>query len=201
MFAVVAGFVAYALLGHGVPHIAAEALAVLVSAAVGLLVGLIAIGRPGTPPLASLIITLGLGIASYAVDILLWGDYPVSYAGLPGNVGFGEVAMERQYFLIVVVTAVTFGALILFFGRTYLGKALTACSSNPYAARLMGISVRRMGLIAFAIGGGLGGVAGVLLTPLQSVSSTKTILSEPSHASARWCVHIRARRRCASISG
>ena len=92
VFAVVAGFVAYALLGHGVPHIAAEALAVLASAAVGLLVGLIAIGRPGTPPLASLIITLGLGIASYAVDILLWGDYPVSYAGLPGNVGFGEVA-------------------------------------------------------------------------------------------------------------
>src|SRR5437899_4361174 len=60
VFAVVAGFLAYSLLGQGVPHVAAEALAVLGSGAVGLFVGLVAIGRPGTPPLASLIITLGL---------------------------------------------------------------------------------------------------------------------------------------------
>jgi branched-chain amino acid transport system permease protein len=47
---------------------------------------------------------------------------------------------------------------------------LTACSSNPHAARLVGINVTRMGLLAFALGGGLGGLAGVLLTPLQPVS-------------------------------
>jgi branched-chain amino acid transport system permease protein len=170
VFAVVGGFLAYTLLGHGLPHVAAEALAVVATMGVGLLVGVIAIGRGGTPPLASLIITLGLGIASYAVDIMLWGDYPISYPGLPGNIGVGGVTMQRQYFLIIVVTALTFAGLILFFGRTYIGKALTACSSNPYAARLMGISVRRMGLIAFTLGGGLGGLAGVLLTPLQSVA-------------------------------
>jgi branched-chain amino acid transport system permease protein len=69
-----------------------------------------------------------------------------------------------------VVTAVVFTALALFFGHTYLGKALSACASNPYAARVVGIDVRRMGLLAFALGGGLGGVAGVLLTPLQPIS-------------------------------
>jgi branched-chain amino acid transport system permease protein len=34
----------------------------------------------------------------------------------------------------------------------------------------VGIDVRRMGLVAFALGGALGGLAGVLLTPLQPVA-------------------------------
>jgi branched-chain amino acid transport system permease protein len=44
VFAVVAGMVAYSLLGRGLPHVLAEGIAVLVAAALGLLVGLVAIG-------------------------------------------------------------------------------------------------------------------------------------------------------------
>ncbi len=78
--------------------------------------------------------------------------------------------MQIQYALVIAVTAATFVVLALFFDHTYLGRGLTACSSNPHAARLVGINVTRMGLVAFALGGALGGVAGVLLTPLQPVS-------------------------------
>jgi branched-chain amino acid transport system permease protein len=70
----------------------------------------------------------------------------------------------------VLLTGVAFVALGLFFDHTYLGRGLTACSSNPRAARLVGIDVTRMGLVAFGLGGGLGGLAGVLLTPMQPVS-------------------------------
>jgi branched-chain amino acid transport system permease protein len=129
----------------------------------------VAIGRRGTPPLASLIITLGIGILSYAVVILIWGDGPLSFTMLRGQLEVAGVTMQWQYVLIVALTAVTFAALLLFFNLTYLGKALTACYSNPHAARLVGIDVTRMGLVAFAIGGALGGLAGVLLTPLQPV--------------------------------
>jgi branched-chain amino acid transport system permease protein len=78
--------------------------------------------------------------------------------------------MPLQFVLVVAVTAATFAALTLFFDRTYLGRALTACSSNPHAARLVGIDTTRMGLLSFALGGALGGLAGVLLAPLQPVS-------------------------------
>ena len=169
VFSVVAGLLTVSLLTHGVPHVAAEAVAVLVAIGVGFLVGVVAIGRPGTPPLASLIITLGIGILSYAVVIFFWGDGPLSFSMLQGQLVVAGAAMQWQYVLIVVVTAVTFAALVAFFNYTYLGKALTACYSNPLAARLVGINVTRMGLIAFAIGGGLGGLAGILLTPLQPV--------------------------------
>jgi branched-chain amino acid transport system permease protein len=169
VFSVLAGLLCYSLLGHGIPHGLAEILAVAGSALAGLIVGLLAIGRPGMPPLASLIVTLGVGVLSYAVVIFFWGDGPLSFSMLQGQVAFAGATMQAQYVLIVAVTAVTFAALTFFFSRTYLGKALTACYSNPHAARLVGIDVTRMGLVAFAIGGALGGLAGVLLTPLQPV--------------------------------
>jgi branched-chain amino acid transport system permease protein len=170
VFAVLAGMMAYTLLGQGVPHILAEGLAVVVATLAGALVGVVAIGRRGTSPLASLIITLGLGIGSYAVLILIWGDQPISFDGLKGNLEVGGVGMQVQYVLVVLLTAAAFVALGLFFDHTYLGRGLTACSSNPRAARLIGIDVTRMGLVAFGLGGALGGLAGVLLTPIQPVS-------------------------------
>jgi len=169
-FAVLSGLTAYSLLQFGVPHPLAEILAVAVSAGVGLLVGIIAIGRPGTTPLTSLVITLGLGILAYGVELLVWGDQPVSFDGLRGSWIVGGVFIPRQYALIVSVSLLTLLALALFFSRTYLGKGLTACASNPRAARLMGINPTRMGYLAFALGGALGGVAGVLLAPLQPVT-------------------------------
>lgn len=170
VFAVLAGMLAYSLLAAGVPHVLAELLAVLIAAGAGALIGFVAIGRSGTTPLASLIITLGLGIGSYAVLILIWGDQPISFDGLKGTIDLGGVGMQTQYLLVVVLTAVAFVGLGAFFDHTYLGRGLTACSSNPRAARLVGIDVRRMGLVAFGLGGALGGLAGVLLTPLQPVA-------------------------------
>jgi branched-chain amino acid transport system permease protein len=69
-----------------------------------------------------------------------------------------------------------FAALEAFFERTDWGKALTACASNPYAARLVGIRIVRMGLFAFALGGALGGLSGVLLTPQRPMSYDSDLL-------------------------
>lgn len=169
-FAVVAGLTTASLLGHALPHGVAELVAVVVAGAAGLVVGLIAIGKPGTPTLASLVITLGLGIFAYAVEVVVWGDQPISFTMLRGSTTAAGARITNQYFLVIGVTVLVFVLLGLFFSRTYLGKALTACASNPYAARVNGISPIRMGLLAFALGGALGGVAGVLITPLQPVS-------------------------------
>lgn len=168
VFAVLAGMSTYTLLQWGVPHVIAEGTAVGIAAAVGVLIGFIA--TRATTPLASLIITLGLAIGSYAVVILVWGDQPISFDGVKGNFDVGGVALQVQYLLVVIVTGVAFASLGLFFDHTYLGRGLTACASNPRAARLVGIDVKRMGLVAFGLGGGMGGLAGVLLSPLQPVA-------------------------------
>jgi branched-chain amino acid transport system permease protein len=176
MFAVLAGFSAATLLDAGVPHGLAEIVAILIAAAAGLATGLIAIGKRGTTPQAALIATLGVGIFAYAVEILLWGDQPRSFSGVPGAFELSELNLPKQYALIGGVTITVFVTLEVFFERTYYGKALTACASNRYAASLVGIGVRRMGLLGFALGGALGGTAGVLLTPLSPVSYDSDML-------------------------
>ncbi|QKW35957.1 branched-chain amino acid ABC transporter permease [Actinomadura sp. NAK00032] len=176
MFAVVGGMAAGSLLGAGLPHGAAEAAAVVVAGAVGLAVGAAATGRRGTSPQSALIVTLGVGFLAYAVEIMIWGDNPRSHAGLGGSATVFGAHVQRQSFLVIGVAAAVFALLALFFGRTYTGKALSACASNPYAARTLGIDPLKMGLVAFALGGMLGGLAGVLLTPLQPISYNSDVL-------------------------
>ncbi len=167
---VVGGLTAASMLSWGLPHPLAEVVAIVGAGLTGLVVGVIAIGKRGTPVLASLVITLGLVFLAYALEIMVWGDQPISFQMAPGSVTVVGARVQNQYFVVVAAAVISLGLLQLFFARSYLGKAMTACASNAYAARLAGINVTRMGLLAFALAGLLGGLAGVLLTPLQPVS-------------------------------
>jgi branched-chain amino acid transport system permease protein len=175
-FAVVATFTTASLLGRGLPHGVAELLAVLVAGILGLLTGAVAVGKRGTRPQASLITTLAVGLLCYALDILVWGDQPRSFSGLSGSFTLSGLEFPKQYAVIIGATLLVFAALEGFLERTYLGKALTACASNPYAATLVGIGVVRMSLLAFMLGGVLGGVSGVLLAPLAPLSYDSDVL-------------------------
>jgi branched-chain amino acid transport system permease protein len=168
--AIVGGMASASLLDGRLPHGLGELVAVVLCGLVGLVVGLLAIGRRGTAPLISLIVTLGTSMLIAAAIIWLWGQDPVSPPGLRGSVSILGADVERQRLLVVAATSVAFAALALFFSRSYLGKALTASASNPFAARMVGIDVRRMGLVAFALAGVLGGLAGVLIAPSNALS-------------------------------
>ena len=168
--AVVGGMASASLLGGRLPHGLGELVAVLICGAVGLLIGLLAVGRRGTPPLISLIVTLGRLDADLGGDHLAVGPGPGLAAGAERLVTILGATVERQRLLVLVATLVAFAALALFFSRSYVGKALTASASNPFAARMVGIDVRRMGLLAFGLAGVLGGLAGVLIAPTNAVS-------------------------------
>ncbi|WP_354002958.1 hypothetical protein [Microbacterium elymi] len=49
---------------------------------IGVAIGIVAIGKRGTPPMISLLITLGLGMIAEAVVVAIWGQNPVSPPGL-----------------------------------------------------------------------------------------------------------------------
>lgn len=169
-FAVIAAMAVSTLLAAHLPHGVAELAGIALATAVGVLVGLLAVGKRGTTAQAALIVTLGVGVLAYAAEILTWGDQPRSFAGLPGSVSVLGARVQSHYLLVIAVAAVVFLGLRLLFTRTDIGKALTAAASNRYAAGLVGIDVTRMGLLAFALGGALGGLSGVLITPVQQVS-------------------------------
>ena len=88
---------------------------------------------------------------------------PPLIAGPP--VFIGPVVLQRQDLLIVAITVLVIAGLAFFFGFTAPGRALRACSQNPKAAALVGIPVKRMRTLVWAISASLAGLAGVLVGP------------------------------------
>ncbi len=170
-FAVIAGLVTARLVGH-VPTALAAALAVALVAVIGALMGFVALGRRGrTTPLASLIITLGLALLASAVELYVFGDVPRSYASISRHAwSLGGVLIEPQYTLIVAVTFLAAILLTALLRRTIVGHALVACADSRRASELVGLNVRALGVVSFAMAAALGALAGVLLTPVIPVT-------------------------------
>ena len=66
-------------------------------------------------------------------------------------------------------TALTVALLYYFLNSTIWGKALRACAENPHAAGLVGIDVPKMIRLSFLISAAIGGLAGVLITPVTTM--------------------------------
>ena len=62
--------------------------------------------------------------------------------------------------------------LYAFFTHTRLGVAMQAASQNQLAAYYMGIPVKRMFSLIWAISAGVAAIAGVLLAPVSLIDST-----------------------------
>ena len=78
------------------------------------------------------------------------------------------------YPLQIVIPIVGIGiaaALWVLMRRTRQGKALLAVVQNTDAARLMGIDVRRMIVVTYALSTAMAGLAGLLIAPLYNVHS------------------------------
>jgi branched-chain amino acid transport system permease protein len=89
-----------------------------------------------------------------------------------GAVTIAGVRVQYLQILIPVVGLLLAAGLQVLFAASRHGKALLAVVQNRDAARLMGIRVERVIEIAFALSGLLAGIAGILVAPLFTVSST-----------------------------
>ena len=73
----------------------------------------------------------------------------------------GGVVIQRAALFTVIALVICSVLLWLFVNRTKLGRGMLAVSQDPDTARLMGINVDRIIVVAFALGAILAGVAGV----------------------------------------
>lgn len=83
-----------------------------------------------------------------------------------------DVTVTAQRLLVIAAALVVGALMYLFLEKSLLGRALGAVEQDPDAARLRGIPVVRLGVIAFAIGGSLGALAGFLTAPLSAAVSS-----------------------------
>ena len=124
---------------------------------------------------AWLMATVALGIVVENVVLFTFGKDP---RGMPASMlttqSFVVAGLKVQLLQVaipIVGLSIALG-LHVFSRRSKYGKALRAVVQNPDAAQLMGINVAAAILFSFAISGLFAGIAGILIAPLFTISST-----------------------------
>lgn len=174
MLGAVMGFTFGVTLGW--PWIVAILVALAVCVAWGMVVEVV-----GVRPFARrgsdlwLMATVALGLILENVVLFTFGKDP---RGMPATslaaeaFSAGGLRVSVLQVTIPVVGIAIAIALALLTRYTRAGKSMLAIVQNPDAARLMGIDVRKAIVGAYAISGLFAGIAGLLIAPLFTVSSS-----------------------------
>jgi len=150
--------------GLGWPLLAACAVAIIASAAFGILVHLLII-EPilGSAPINQLLATGGLLFFLQSFATLLFGtDFRNLGIRLP-IIELGDIYISYARLMAFAVALIGAVALYLFLKRTFIGTAIRAIAQDRDIIGLMGADQRRIYLFTSMIGGGLAGLAACLL--------------------------------------
>lgn len=167
-YAALAGLAAISAVGAGLPLLVAVLVVIPLVIGVAVLLERMTIAPiKKMTPLTSIILTLGVSTAVKAVMLLIWGPEAKGLPTFPGtDVTIGGVSIRSQELWVLGIAAIVAYAVIWFYEHTVRGKSLRACAEQPVAARLVGISPRTATVVAFAVAGFAGAVAGVVGSPI-----------------------------------
>lgn len=127
----------------------------------------------GRPLQNQLLITLGFSLLVENVLLLFLGGNPRTVT-FPGNRGLpvlGAVA-DLSRVLAFVAALVLGGVLYLLLRRTRIGTGIRAVAANRQGAALVGVDVRRIYALTFALGTACAGAAGTLVAPFTTIEPT-----------------------------
>ena len=127
----------------------------------------------GQPAFSIVMLTIGLGYVGRGLITMIPGigtethTLPVPYKDQSWTLGGLIVSMEQT--AVIVVTAVLCAALYALFKYSKLGLAMQASSQNQLAAYYMGIPVKRLNGLVWALAAAVAAIAGLLLAPITFV--------------------------------
>ncbi|MBO8172593.1 MAG: branched-chain amino acid ABC transporter permease [Bacillaceae bacterium] len=172
-FAMFGAMICISLVGMGLPLLAAVILTILIVSVIGGLFERLAIypARNSSVP-TLIIITIGVSIAFRGIAILIWGTQPYALQPFTENnpIRILNAVLLPQNLWAIGISLVSVFAMVYFFNKTYIGKAVTACVVNKFAARLMGINPEKMSLLSISMSAGIGALAGIVIAPISGAS-------------------------------
>ena len=140
----------------------------------------------GEPHFSVLMLTIGLGFILRAVAGAIWGSEHKSldlpYTG--GVINIQGLIIGHENLVIVAGTAILCGLLYLFFRFTRLGIAMQAASQNQLAAVYVGIPVRRIYALVWAISAAIAATAGILVAPVSLIGPLMGFIGIKAFAAA-----------------
>jgi branched-chain amino acid transport system permease protein len=172
-FVMIGGMATAGFIEAGLNLPLAAAAAIACATLVGILLEKLAVERArGASVVTLIIITIGASILLRGLATLVWDKriHPVPVFSGEQPIAFMGATLLPQVLWVLGVSAAALALLWWFFNRTLTGKAMLAVSHNPLAARLVGISVRRVLLVSFALSAALGALAGILVAPISFTS-------------------------------
>jgi branched-chain amino acid transport system permease protein len=148
----------------GVPFVLAAVFAILLVAFSGALLHFLVI-RPvlDTPPINQLLVTGGVLFLMQAAATMAFGIEFKNLGIRLGSFNFADMSFSWARILAFLVALAGALALWLFLSRTFIGTAIRAISQDRQIMPLMGVDSRKLYLVTSAIGGGLAGLAAVLM--------------------------------------
>jgi branched-chain amino acid transport system permease protein len=174
-FLAIGGYLAYSL----VPFLGfwgALVVAPVLTALIGLLVERVLIRRLyGRDPLYSLLLTFGLAFIFEDGTRWLWGPATVPFVipdwlSSPLSSEFFFLTGYRVFMVLLVVVTVL--ALFLILNRTRLGIRIRAGTSDLETVSVLGVNIRVLRNLNFALGVYLAGLAGVLAAGMLGLQPT-----------------------------
>jgi urea transport system permease protein len=172
------GYIAYLTMSlvPGPLALPAAILAAFVGAGVmgaALEVGLIK--RLADRPLDTLLATWGVSLIAQQAARDLFGATGVSVTApswLNGDLAVAGMSLPFTRLFIILVAVLTLGGLAVFLKTTRVGLLVRAVNQDRPTASAMGVSVRRVDMLVFALGAAVAGIAGVVLALLGPVTPT-----------------------------
>ena len=167
--AMLATFLAFTLIDHGMSYWIALPITILVAFGGGIVIQRVVI-RPveRAPVLTLVIVTLGLATLINGLAGFLFGYLPRSFPS-PFSVQtvsiFGAAA-SYQDLGVIGVSAVVLVLVYLLLQRTTLGLAMRAAAHHPEASRLLGVRVSWMLALGWGLASAVGAVSGIMVAPI-----------------------------------
>ena len=171
----------------GLPFWFSVPVAVIIMGIFGYLLDLFVLRRMfGQSQIAVVILTIALGFVLRFFAGLIWGHEPVSLESpIAGkDVRFGGLVLGLDEVVIIFTTVALTIALYFYFNLTRLGIAMQASSQNQLAAYYMGIPVKRVNSLIWALAGALAAVAGILFASKGSIDPSTGLLGIKAFAAA-----------------
>jgi len=163
-------FMLIAMSAFGVPFWGAVVIGIVVSALVlGLLFKRLLVDpmlRQGVLPLAIATMALALFLKESVKDFYSAEAQPFPPLAAATNISIFGATVALQSLIVVAIAVAAVVALQLFLNRTRTGRQMQATAQNPSVARILGIPVERMILLAFVINAVLAALASALVTPI-----------------------------------
>lgn len=163
----------FAIAQIGLPWGLGVLLTLVLAVALGLLIERLAL-RPliGEPVISMIMVTVGMASVLRAVVNGIWGARPRTFpAFLPaGEVSLGGAVLGMDRLVVIPTAAVVIGLLGLFFRYTRDGIAMRAIADDQQAALSMGISIKRVIGVAWALACVSAAVGGIMLGNIVGVS-------------------------------